>query len=201
MWKPSDRLQAASCPEIVSPSASLSLHFHLWKMEAVGTSRGPTQRHETRRACGRRGASVPRPSPAWRCENQPLPGGPCGWTEDGPQRREPKGHAHGALLSRSPASRCRRAAPPEPSGERPSCLLSLLGGRCPWLVAKSLLRCLLPECPFLSLVRTCPRLILITTAKTFSPSMSQSEARSGHELGGRYSPSLKANDGTGAARA
>lgn len=141
MWKPSARSRAASCPETVSRrqvSASISTPGK-WKQCAP---RGATLLSVTRcRACAADGGLCPQtPRPRGGARTSPCPGGrgeDGGRPGDG-RRREPRRHAHGVLLPASPASSGHRPAPPEACGERPSCLLSLLGGRCPWLVEKSL---------------------------------------------------------------
>lgn len=73
--------QIASCflPRNCEPWASLSLHFHTRKMETVCASRGDlTQCHEMQGVHGGRRPLSPDPPPPWRCEDQPLPGGPRG---------------------------------------------------------------------------------------------------------------------------
>lgn len=129
-WK-----DAAPCPELVSPRqalASTSASGNREQRPPHGA--GLTQRQETRRASGSCEASVPRTSARGGARAGPCRGSVCG----GGGRAPAKGGVAGPHpLSRSPPWRRRRAAPPEASGRRPLCLLSLSRGRCPWLVAKS----------------------------------------------------------------
>lgn len=130
-WK-----DAAPCPELVSPrqaSASTSASGNREQRPPHGA--GLTQRQETWRASGSCEASVPRTSARGGARAGPCLGVRVRGRGAGPS--EGRCHTRRTPLSRSPPWRRRRAAPPEASGRRPLCLLSLSRGRCPWLVAKS----------------------------------------------------------------